>query len=139
MKAFRRILVVSVPLAAALLVASSSVAAAKVWRTQIHGGAKTSYRSGPSCSFAAAVTTPSDLRISCPSGARAVVRYAYTVPSDIIGSVALTVDRSAGSAAAGAYHQALTRPSATAVRVAITIKGPNTVDIRSVTIGYYIP
>jgi hypothetical protein len=123
----------------AVLVLTASVASAKVWRTQIRGGAKTSYRAGPSCSFAAAVTTPSDLKISCPTGANAVVRYSYTVPSDIIGSVALTVDRTAGSPAVGAYHQALTRPSATAVRVTIAIRGPNTVDIRSVTIGYYVP
>jgi hypothetical protein len=61
------------------------------------------------------------------------------VPSDIIGSVGLKVDRTAGSPAVGAYHQGLTRPAPTAVRVAITIRGPNTVDIRSVTIGYYVP
>lgn len=135
----RRILIVAVPLALALLALSASVAAAKVWRTQIRGGEKTSYRAGPSCSFAPEVSTPSDLRISCPSGARAVVRYSYKVPSTIIGSVALTVDRTAGSPSVGAYHQALTRPSTTAVRVTIAIQGPNTVDIRSVTIGYYVP
>lgn len=139
MRAARRIAVLAVPLAAALLALSAPVASAKVWRTQVRGGAKTSYRAGPSCTFAAAVSTPSDLKISCPTGAKAVVRYSYTVPSDILGSVALTVDRLTASPAGGAYHQALARPSATAVRVTISISGPRTVDIRSVTIGYYVP
>lgn len=134
-----RILRIAVPLAAALLALGATVAAAKVWRTQVRVGDKTSYRAGPSCTFAAAVSTPNDLRISCPSGAKAVVRYAYAVPSTILGSVGLTVDRTMGSGVAGAYHQALTRPSATAVRVTINIQGPNAVDIRSVTIGYYVP
>jgi hypothetical protein len=135
----RQILVVAAVLAFLGLVLGASPAAAKVWRTQVRAGEKTSMRKGPSCSFAVAVTTASDLRISCPSGANAVVRYAYTVPSDIIGSVGLTVDRTSTSSVAGAYHQALTRPTPTAVRVTIAVRGPNTVDIRSVTIGYYVP
>jgi hypothetical protein len=135
----RRVLAVALLLAGVMLALGASAAAAKVWRTQVRGGAKTSSRSGPGCSFTVAISTPSDLQVSCPTGARAVVHYAYTVPSDIIGSVGLKVDRTAGSPAVGAYHQALTRPTLTAVRVAITIRGPNTVDIRSVTIGYYVP
>jgi len=138
-KALQRIPAAAIPLALLVLALTTTVAVAKVWHTQIRGGAKTSYRAGPACSFTAAVLTASDLRISCPSGANAVVRYSYKVPSGVVGSVALTVDRTAGSPTVGAYHQALARPSVTGVRVTIAIRGPNTVDIRSVTIGYYTP
>ena len=139
----RRILIVAVPFALRPVALTASVAAAKVWRAQIRGGGENLLRGrSPASAFAPEVSTPSDLSDQLP-GARCQGRCPATrTRCPIRRSSARWPSPSTarpGRRRWAPLHQALTRPSTTAVRVTIAIQGPNTVDIRSVTIGYYVP
>lgn len=117
----------------ALVVTAGQAFAATTWHTQMKDGSATASRSSSKCAVAAGAVDGS-LRVTCKGSARAKLRYVFSTSQPIMGTPSASVDTVATGSADATSRVNVNGKS---LRVTVVVTGSGSVQINSVSAGYY--